>query len=329
MTLRVAWIRREQDPFSLRVFIEALVPCLERSGIIMQPCREEEAPPAADVLWEPGAGWRLTAPVVRAAAGRMPVLVTIHGLRPFVRPGREDGPDADAVRAGLLQDWAELREQVWVVSPSHFGAEEVGRVYGVAAPRLRVVAHGVDGGLFRPSFRMSLLPIRQPRFFLHVAAWQPVKNTERVFAAYSRLAANRPELLAVLPGYPVDRAVPPGVRLLGEGLPQERLAELYRQALALVAPSLRETFGLPLLEAMASGCPVITSAGSACREVVGDAAVLVEPEDTQDIADAMRRVMDEPRLRRGLARRGRARAALFTWERAAQGYAGLFRELAK
>jgi glycosyltransferase involved in cell wall biosynthesis len=328
MTLRVAWIRREQDPFSLRVFVEALVPRLERLGIVMQPCREDEAPPTADVLWEPGAGWRLTAPAVRAAAGRMPVLVTIHGLRPFVRPGREDGPDADAVRAGLLRDWTELRERVWVVSPSCFGAEEVGRVYGVAAQRLRVVAHGVDGGLFHPSFRMRFLPSRQPRFFLHVAAWQPVKNTERVFAAYSRLATNRPELLAVLPGYPADRPVPSGVRLLREGLPQERLAELYRQALALVAPSLRETFGLPLLEAMASGCPVITSADSGCREAAGGAALLVNPEDTQNIANALRRIVDEPRLRRSLARRGRARAAMFTWERAAQGYAGLFRELA-
>jgi len=328
MSLRVAWIRREQDPFSLQVFVGALVPRLERLGIVMQPCREEEVPPTADVLWEPGAGWRLTAPAVRAGAGRMPVLVTIHGLRPFVRPGPEDGPDADGVRAGLLRDWAELRERVWVVSPSRFGAEEVGQVYGVAAQRLRVVAHGVDGGLFRPTFRISLLPMRQARFFLHVAAWQPVKNTERVFAAYSRLAANRPELLAVLPGYPADRPVPAGVRLLREGLPQERLAQLYRQALALVAPSLRETFGLPLLEAMASGCPVITSAGSGCREAAGDAALLVDPGNTQDIANAMRRIISERGLRHCLVRQGRARAALFTWERAAQAYAGIFREAA-
>jgi alpha-1,3-rhamnosyl/mannosyltransferase len=98
----------------------------------------------------------------------------------------------------------------------------------------------------------------------------------------------------------------------------EALRVLYHAAFALVYPSLGEGFGLPIAEAMACGCPVITSSVSSMPEVAGDAALLVDPRDVAALAGALDRLLDEPALRTGLAARGRARGALFTWDEVAR-----------
>ncbi|OLB62984.1 MAG: hypothetical protein AUI11_03285 [Acidobacteria bacterium 13_2_20CM_2_66_4] len=97
-------------------------------------------------------------------------------------------------------------------------------------------------------------------------------------------------------------------------LPEETLAVMYRLAAVFVFPSLYEGFGLPPLEAMASGTPVVTSNLSSLPEVAGDAAMLVDPYDPQAIADGMQRVLTDERLRRELRTKGLARARQFSWE---------------
>jgi glycosyltransferase involved in cell wall biosynthesis len=109
------------------------------------------------------------------------------------------------------------------------------------------------------------------------------------------------------------------VRWLGE-LPDEELAALYRGARCLAYPSLYEGFGIPVLEAMACGCPVVTSAGGACEEVAGGAAVLVDPLDVASIAEGIERAGD------GAA--GLERAAQFSWQRSAAATASVYREAA-
>jgi glycosyltransferase involved in cell wall biosynthesis len=101
-------------------------------------------------------------------------------------------------------------------------------------------------------------------------------------------------------------------------LDDARLQELYRSARALVYPSLYEGFGLPVLEAMTFGCPVVTSPLSSLPEVGGDAALYVDPRSPEAIAAALDRLVREPELATSLASRGRARAALFSWERTAR-----------
>src|SRR6202011_2778699 len=103
------------------------------------------------------------------------------------------------------------------------------------------------------------------------------------------------------------------VRFLGY-LPEETLAALYRLASVFVFPSLYEGFGLPPLEAMACGTPVVTSSLSSLPEVVGDAAVLVDPYHPEDIARGLEEVLSDPALQADLSARGRARAQEFSWE---------------
>ena len=116
------------------------------------------------------------------------------------------------------------------------------------------------------------------------------------------------------------------VRFLGF-VPMETLAALYRLAAVFVFPSLYEGFGLPPLEAMASGTPVVTSNVSSLPEVVGDAAILVDPYDPEAIADGMRRVLTNPDLRATLSARGLARARTYSWETSVARVHAIYRDV--
>ena len=110
-------------------------------------------------------------------------------------------------------------------------------------------------------------------------------------------------------------------------VPDQTLAALYRLAAVFVFPSLYEGFGLPPLEAMASGTPVITSNVSSLPEVVGDAAVLIDPYDPEAIADAMRRVLTDEALRQQLKERGQVRARQFSWDRSVRRVHEIYEEV--
>ena len=116
------------------------------------------------------------------------------------------------------------------------------------------------------------------------------------------------------------------VRFLGY-LPEETLAVMYRLAGVFVFPSLYEGFGLPPLEAMASGTPVVTSNLSSLPEVTGDAAVLVDPYDPDAIADGIERVLTDERVRRDMRRKGIARARQFSWEASVKRVHDIYQEV--
>jgi len=119
---------------------------------------------------------------------------------------------------------------------------------------------------------------------------------------------------------PLARSLAALPRVLWEGqASDERLSALYRGATAAAYVSLGEGFGLPVVEAMALGVPCLTSAGTACADVAGDAALLADPYDVQAIADGLLRLASDAALRRDLAARGRSRAASLSWDKTAEG----------
>jgi glycosyltransferase involved in cell wall biosynthesis len=157
---------------------------------------------------------------------------------------------------------------------------------------------------------------REP-FLLYPARPWPHKNHARLFEAFAELRAEHPKLRLVLTGVGHDASrLPPGVEALG-GVPTDELVSLYRRAAALVFPSLYEGFGLPPLEALACGCPVASSDAGSLPEVLGDAAVLFDPEDARAIAAGIAESLE----RAGeLSASGPARAAAFTWEATAHAH---------
>ena len=180
-----------------------------------------------------------------------------------------------------------------------------------------------------PSFSVPVQtpghPAIQGPYVLAVGTIEPRKNLKRLIAAWLELSeGERAGNVIALVGprgwddAPILAAArDAGVVLTGR-VDEPALRALYAGATAFVYPSLYEGFGLPPLEAMAAGCPVITSDRSSLPEVVGDAALLVDPTDTQAIAEAIRRLIGDAELADTLRQRGRARAATFSWEATAR-----------
>jgi alpha-1,3-rhamnosyl/mannosyltransferase len=199
--------------------------------------------------------------------------------------------------------------------------------YAAPAPPESTVSPGIAGPTDRPDNGRP--------YFLCVGTIQPRKNLSLVFQALARLApADRPELRVVgAPGWggtdivalPAKLGVAGDVRFLGWQSTAAVVA-LYRDALALIYPSLLEGFGLPVLEAMAAGAPVVASDRSSIPEVAGDAALLFDAQDATALATILEQVAGSPRLRDDLRARGRARVTHFSWERAARATLEVFVE---
>jgi alpha-1,3-rhamnosyl/mannosyltransferase len=205
-----------------------------------------------------------------------------------------------------------LRAAHAVVAVSEFTKREVAELAGVPRERIHVIPNGVDP-LFTPDG-----PAAVGSYVLAVATLEPRKNLARVVEA-ARLAGVELRVVGARGWGGVDVA-----GWVGE-VTDADLAELYRGARCVLYPSLYEGFGLPVMEAMASGVPVVTSRGTALEEVAGDAAVLVDPLDVEAIADG---ITQAGRRRAELVPLGLVRAGEFTWERAADQVEALWKEIA-
>jgi glycosyltransferase involved in cell wall biosynthesis len=229
-----------------------------------------------------------------------------------------------------------------VIVPSGAARQEVARTYRIPAARFRVIPEAAA-----PRFHaipraaqaavLARYGLRVP-YVLFVGADVPRKNVSRLLEAYAaarRDAGIRVPLVMVGPAPPsnTSRAT---VRRLGPGpevrrlewVPDDDLPAIYSAATCLAYPSLAEGFGLPILEAMACGTPVLTSTCSAMPEVAGDAALLVDPRSTEEIAAGLVRLLTEPDFRDELQSRGLARARAFTWEHTARATESVYREAA-
>jgi glycosyltransferase involved in cell wall biosynthesis len=226
-----------------------------------------------------------------------------------------------------------LHQAVRVLCNSEATAREVHRRLGVPVRRLVTIRLGFDPGQLRP------LGLEREPFVLVLGRHDPHKNLGRVLRGFAAVPDPNRELRLKLVGPPDDRYTPRLQRLAEElgiaarcdWLPwvsdQERL-ELLNRCRALVLASLWEGFGLPALEAMACGAPVVAARAGALPEVVGDWGLLVDPHSPAQIADALSRLQREPALSRWLSEAGPHRAKAFSWETTATQVTALLRECA-
>jgi glycosyltransferase involved in cell wall biosynthesis len=203
-----------------------------------------------------------------------------------------------------------------VVVISEWTRERVVEQLELDPERVHAIHLAVDHERFSPDPTVT----REP-FLLYPARPWPHKNHARLFEAFAVLRGARPELRLVLTGVGHDAAgLPAGVEARG-GVPTDELVSLYRRAAAVVFPSLYEGFGLPPLEALACGCPVAASRAGSLVEVLGDAAVLFNPDDPAAIAGGIAEALDRAAE---LGRRGPERAAAFTWETTARAHDAVY-----
>jgi glycosyltransferase involved in cell wall biosynthesis len=257
-------------------------------------------------------------------------VVAVHDLSFRAHP--EYFPRTVAWYMRWLTAWA-IRQAQCVLTGSEFSRQELLRFYPVPADKVTTIPYGV-GSEFQPVTDLSQAATEQTalsRYGIHgpyilaLGNIHPRKNLARLLDAYLRLQGQRRSVPAMVwaglerweSGELVERARSTGVILTGF-VAQEDLPALYREAIMLVYPSLYEGFGLPLLEAMACGTPVVTSNRASLPEVGGEAALMVDPTDVGEIAEAMAQLLDDTSLHNRLRQAGLEQSEEFTWTRTAQ-----------
>ncbi len=271
---------------------------------------------------------------VRPLLCTTPTVVTIHDcihlLFPEYLPSRMHWRYAHAMMGSAI------RRSALVFTVSEASRRDILHFYPWADPdRVQVVPNALDDALLSDPGEEEMARVKERyqirgRFVLYAGNIKPHKNLDRLIRAYAQLKA-RPghdDVKLIIIGddatrYPALRrcvesaGVRQDVRFFGF-VPDGTLAALYRMASVFAFPSLYEGFGLPPLEAMACGTPVVTSRISSLPEVFGDAAVLVDPHSVDDIAAGIERVLGNAGFRAELVERGRARVKLFSWERSVE-----------
>lgn len=317
-------------PASAYVYVDNVMRRMETLGTkFILFSTSDPLPEKADIYWDfrcMGGG-----PPFKGLRGLdKPVVATVHGAGAHaLAPGEYSSSLYHMVKvkylnAKGLKDWRYFKNYLAaVITVSNFAKKELEQELLLQGENIEVIYHGIDHEVFNTSKDEN-----EPRtFLLHISQHQPSKNLKRIFAAYDDLSLiDKPTLLAVVPGYQ-GKQPGKGITVIRSPMSPRSLALLYEQALAFVFPSIRESFGMPILEAMACGCPVITSNNSGCAEVAGDAAVRVDPRSTDEIRNAINDIVLNDSLRNSLKQKGLVRARQFSWEKSAGEHFHLFKSL--
>jgi glycosyltransferase involved in cell wall biosynthesis len=318
-----------------------------QGALAWQASRWPTERPAVRIAWEqlaqPATLYRAKVDLVHALAfvspltTWIPTVVTIHDLSFMRFPDR-----FRAANRLYLTTMTRLscRRARRIIAVSQATADETIRLLDVPAERIDVVHHGVEHSRFRPLSSDQVQAFRRDkdlpdRFVLFLGTLEPRKNLVTLVESFAHTRAARQGLRLVVAGGKgwyyqeifrrvEDLGMTEAVRFPGF-VPDAELPLWYNAATVFVYPSVYEGFGMPLLEAMACGCPVIGSNASCMPEVVGDAGLLVAPDDVAGLSAKLDLLLENADLREDLGRRGRTRAAAFTWEAAARATTASYR----
>ena len=246
-----------------------------------------------------------------------PFVFTIHDLTHIYCP-ESKRPQLQLYYAAVMK--RACRRAIRILTVSEFTRKQIINWSGVSPQKVLNVGNGVES-TYRPEGDVYGLPFP---YLLSVSNRRPHKNEFRIVEAFAKADLDS-RIHLVFTGDPTPKLsdwiaaqqIRSRVEFVGT-VPEERLPSLYRGAQALVFPSLYEGFGIPILEAMACGTPVLTSNITAMPEVAGDAALVVDPRSVEQISRAIEQIVGETCGRQSLRENGLARAAQFSWERTAQ-----------
>lgn len=273
---------------------------------------------------------------------KCPVVVTIHDLIPLKHPEWEAFP---ARIYWHLHIPIAVRRSDFIITISDHARKEICDEYSLPAEKISVVMNGFDSTMLEPRIKslgdeiLNKYGISRG-YMLYVGTIQPRKNLITLIEAYSRLKREVDNVCKlVIAGRKgwlynelFERISTLGLKgdvVFTGFVSDEELPYIYDGASLFLYLSLSEGFGIPPLEAMACGVPVIASNRAAIPEVVGDAGIVVDPEDIGEVVCAMRRVLEDQKLAKEMSKNGRVRAGLFSWERAAGETLEIFRMVSK
>jgi glycosyltransferase involved in cell wall biosynthesis len=304
---------------------EGAVDSVEARSLFLNPAEQLELPPRV-AAWRTSRGGRgvFWVPAYNAACvAPGPLVMTIHDAN-HLALAENYGP-AHAVYYRTVVRLAAMRSEA-VLTVSEFAKREIVERIGIPEERIRVIPNGVDGP--PPPTEAAIERVRRFHFLTrpyvaYLGNFKPHKNLEMLLRA--ALLFSKDVMLVLVGGSEAElgNALPTarswGVRVtVLRNLPDSELWPVLAGAAAFAFPSRYEGFGLPPLEAMSLGVPVVTTTAGSLPEVVGDAALLVDPDDAEGFGKAIDRVLGDSELSKELSRRGRERAAIYSWDQTAR-----------
>ncbi|MFN8429532.1 MAG: glycosyltransferase family 1 protein [Spirosomataceae bacterium] len=267
-----------------------------------------------------------------------PIILTLHDVIFLEKRKGKNTMSSYQKFGNLYRKWlvpAIIRRTAKVITISHQERENILGLTNLENQKLEVIHNGVSKNFGHKipetlAFEMSEKFLLGDEFALFLGNVEPRKNTPNLLKAFVAYAQNHPDFQLVITGvnrkFVADQMQPNSSNILKRQIitpgfvSQDELTFLYSYAKVFLFPSLREGFGLPILEAMSQGTPVITSNTSSMPEVAGDAAILIDPNDPRQITAAMEKLIKNHTLRQELSTKGKERIGHFSWENTAKKY---------
>ena len=321
------WIP-EKYLHSVRIYYEQVSGILENKGVEFIPFGINDAlPQNVDLYWDPTCTGGKN-PNKRFSIRKHPLVATVHGASNFSLPhhytynGWKQQIKGYFINAKRKFYWKYFRQNIeGIITVSNFAKTEIIKALHLDADKIRTIYHGYDSKIFQP------ISERTSDYLFHVSVFQPVKNIPILLEAYKKLdPTKRLPLVLLIPRYP-NKIEMEGVTLIQKSVNQKEIAQFMQHAKAFILPSVRESFGLPIIEAMATGTPIITSYGSACEEITKGYGILCQANQVEDWSNAIDKISTDNILWNELHQKSLERAKDFSWEKCAEAHYSYFSEI--
>lgn len=309
---------------SVQIYTDNVVEHLQSFGNEICYFGKDDELPDVDIIWDStctGAQY----PNRKILNSAIPWIVTVHGASNLSLPLKYNFNSISDKLKGLYINFKRRTMWSWykykvehIITVSKYAKEELINYLNFTPSFISVIYHGYDDNLF---YRQS----GAKPYLLHVSVYQPKKNVERIIEAYQSIKdENKLPLVIVCPNYPTvidDKKI----TLITTHVERKQIAKYMKEAYTFIFPSIHESFGMPLVEAMACGVPVITSKTTACAEIVANAGILVNPLSSVEIKNAIIKIMLNKKLHDDLAANSLERAKNFSWEKCARLHEEIFK----
>lgn len=313
---------------SVKIYFDQVSQRLSEKGVEFIPFRSHQnLPKDVDLYWDPTCTGGKN-PNIKFLKKNKPLVATVHGAANFALPhhytyrGWKQQLKGYWINFRRKMLWNAFRKNIeGVITVSEFAREEINKELQIPFDLIHPIHHGYDASRFYP------IENRSNAYLLHVSVYQPVKNIETLIEAYKKAdPKKRLPLKLIVPGFP-NKIELEGIELKDQSISPEEVAQLMQNAKAFFLPSIRESFGLPIIESMSTGTPVIVSKGSACEEIAKGFGILCHPLHVEEWTQAIENISTDDTLWQALHQKALERAKDFSWDKSAEAHFQLFKQL--
>lgn len=313
---------------SVRIYFEQVSGILTQKGVQFIPFgKNDPLPENVELYWDPTCTGGKN-PNKRFLKRKHPLVATVHGASNFALPhhytyrGWKQQLKGYWINFKRRLSWNLFRDNIeGIITVSNFAKEEIIRELNLPSDKIQPVYHGYNTHIFKP------VADRKNDYLFHISVYQPVKNIPTLLDAYQKADKNKKlPLVLVIPGYPEQINID-GITLINHSISQQEVAQYMQHARAFFLPTIRESFGLPLIESMATGTPVVTSYGSACEEITKDYGILCHATNSEEWKTAIEQISTDDSLWNDLHHKSLLRAKDFSWEKCADQHFQYFKSM--